>query len=150
MKQADEEWLFIPSWLLLSLLPPSLLFLRPLPSAPGASFCDPAPQFLGDHSAVNFDERASELCLHGGLCVDGGNNSRCDSVGGVDSQRHTVRPRGLFVWSNRCHRMQHGKTLLTAAGLDTQEPGVRQTSMNAIASPASFEGECTKPSSEDL
>lgn len=41
-----------------------------------AYFSDYAPDFLED--TVNSDECASQSCLHGGLCVDGGDNYDCD------------------------------------------------------------------------
>lgn len=39
----------------------------------GAYFYDYIPVFLGSDCEFNFEE-CDRPCLHGGLCVDGGNN----------------------------------------------------------------------------
>ena len=105
----------------------------------GAYFCDCALGFLGDHCELNFDECASQPCLRGGLCVDGGNNYFCDCMGSI-----FVRPRRPFVGQSLLTMIQHVKALLTAifvtAGLDTQIPCVRQTEMNAVGTPANLGG----------
>lgn len=47
----------------------------------GAHFCDYKPGFLGDLCEFNFDEYASQSCVHGDLCVNRGNNYNYDCIG---------------------------------------------------------------------
>lgn len=38
----------------------------------GTYLCDYAPECLGDHCELNFNQCVNQPCLHGGLGVDGG------------------------------------------------------------------------------
>jgi protein crumbs len=68
----------------------------------GAHLCDYAPGFLRDHCEIKFYECASQPCSHGGLCVDGGNNSHCVCTGSRFTGPHceSLMPH---CWSKPCH-----------------------------------------------
>lgn len=89
----------------------------------GAYFCDCAPGFLGDHCGLNSDECASQLCLHGGLCVEE-TSTTVPALGSGFTGTH-AETLMFILGQSLVTMMQLVKKLLTtifiAVGLDTQE-----------------------------
>ena len=64
--------------------------------------CYSAPGFFGDHCELSFDKCVNQTCLHGGLCMDGGNNYLSDCMGSGLTWIHCKAFMPL-CWSKPCH-----------------------------------------------